>query len=276
MAAGLIASGLKPSSNQVAGHSFEEGHVGSLVDDSGWFYKPLQDGARGEREIEFYQQFWSDERVPDEIKEFFPKFRGSVLVDTANSPTPTRYAVLEDVTKSFDQPCIIDIKMGFQTWYPEAGEAYRKKCEIKDRESTTGTLGIRVSGMQVYDPSTRFKWKADRNWCRKLDNHGVEYAIRRFVSTNPFDDENPNALLASKVYEAAKMELEKLTSWFEKQTFYHFFSSSVLIIYEDHGAASKVSVKLVDFAHVTYDHDTIDENYLAALKSLTSVLSMSP
>jgi hypothetical protein len=35
----------KVAANQVAGHRFEDGRVGSLVDDSGRFYKPLQDGA---------------------------------------------------------------------------------------------------------------------------------------------------------------------------------------------------------------------------------------
>ncbi|KDD73215.1 hypothetical protein H632_c2418p0, partial [Helicosporidium sp. ATCC 50920] len=39
----------------VAGHLFEEGKAGSLVDDYGHFYKPLQAGPRGERELAFYQ-----------------------------------------------------------------------------------------------------------------------------------------------------------------------------------------------------------------------------
>jgi 1D-myo-inositol-tetrakisphosphate 5-kinase/inositol-polyphosphate multikinase len=71
----------KVAANQVAGHRFEEGRVGSLVDDSGRFYKPLQDGARGDHETLFYDKIWSDTAVPPAVKAFFPHFYGTINID---------------------------------------------------------------------------------------------------------------------------------------------------------------------------------------------------
>lgn len=45
---------LKPCQHQVAGHLFEQGKAGSLVDGRGHFYKPIQPGPRGDREKSFY------------------------------------------------------------------------------------------------------------------------------------------------------------------------------------------------------------------------------
>lgn len=67
---------------------------------------------------------------------------------------------------------------------------------------------------------------------------------------------------------------------FEKQTGYQFFSASILIIYEGCPAGEseangdrRVSLRLVDFAHVVYGkgHDT---NFLEALDAVTSAFSL--
>ncbi len=58
-----------------------DGRVGSLVDDSGRFYKPLQDGARGDKETLFYDKIWSDTAVPPAVKAFFPHFYGTINID---------------------------------------------------------------------------------------------------------------------------------------------------------------------------------------------------
>ena len=61
-----------------------EGRVGSLIDDSGRFYKPLQDGERGDKEVNFYNTFWSDPNVSPSIQKFFPKFHGTTEIETPN------------------------------------------------------------------------------------------------------------------------------------------------------------------------------------------------
>ncbi|KAF7831906.1 inositol polyphosphate multikinase beta [Senna tora] len=65
---------LKVPEHQVAGHKAREGVVGPLVDDSGHFYKPLQNDKRGSHEVDFYTAFSSDARIPDHIRKYFPIF----------------------------------------------------------------------------------------------------------------------------------------------------------------------------------------------------------
>lgn len=65
---------------------------------------------------------------------------------------------------------------------------------------------------------------------------------------------------------------------FEQQTSYHFYSCSVLLLYEgDLTTVTKegdrrASVKLVDFAHVISRQGNIDDNFLQGVKSLRDVL----
>lgn len=35
---------------------------------------------------------------------------------------------LEDLTRNYRRPSIIDIKVGFRTWYPSASQAYIERC----------------------------------------------------------------------------------------------------------------------------------------------------
>jgi len=267
----------KVAANQVAGHRFEEGRVGSLVDDSGRFYKPLQDGARGDKETLFYDKIWSDTAVPPAVKAFFPHFYGTINIDAPDGSS-IRHAIMEDLTHGFTHPCIIDAKIGARTWYPEAGEKYIQKCLQKDSETTSAALGFRLAGMQVYKSVNATVWKAPRIWCKNITVSDVPAALERYVSSNPSDEQNWDAAFASDVYggtHGAIAQLQELKAWFEEQKFYHFFSASVLIVYEGEPSvdARTVAVKLVDFAHVLYDQDAIDENFLVGLNALIKMLS---
>ena len=56
---------------------------------------------------------------------------------------------LEDVAKRYRHPSIIDIKLGFRTWYPTADQRYIDKCKAKDASTTQAALGFKICGMQV-------------------------------------------------------------------------------------------------------------------------------
>ena len=72
---------------------------------------------------------------------------------------------LEDVAKRYRHPSIIDIKLGFRTWYPTADQRYIDKCKAKDASTTQAALGFKICGMQVIaDPkigSHSNQWSAD-------------------------------------------------------------------------------------------------------------------
>jgi 1D-myo-inositol-tetrakisphosphate 5-kinase/inositol-polyphosphate multikinase len=56
---------------------------------------------------------------------------------------------LEDVAQHYRRPSIIDIKVGYQTWYPGADPSYIQRCQVKDAQTTQAALGFKICGMQV-------------------------------------------------------------------------------------------------------------------------------
>ena len=59
------------------------------------------------------------------LRTLCPRFHGTVLHNGEN------YLRLEDLTRPFRNPCIIDIKMGRVTWDPDATDAKRVREESK-------------------------------------------------------------------------------------------------------------------------------------------------
>ena len=72
---------------------------------------------------------------------------------------------LEDVAKRYRHPSIIDIKLGFRTWYPTADQRYIDKCKAKDASTTQAALGFKICGMQVCTCLFTFCWAADQPVC---------------------------------------------------------------------------------------------------------------
>jgi hypothetical protein len=82
-------------------------------------------------------------------------------------------------------------------------------------------------------------------------------------------------------------QINEVKEFFEKQTLYHFYSSSIIVVYEgtlenllnnDNTNQVEVNnlirVKMVDFAHVIPGKNRIDGNYLQGLESLISYLGL--
>lgn len=186
-----VRPALRPCEYQVAGHLFEEGKAGSLVDDFGQFYKPLQAGPRGARELEFYTRAFTtpaskkrasreeDDRdglrklgAPartsrNKLLQFVPRFLGTVEFDGRD------FIVLEDVAVPYSKPCVIDIKIGFQTWYSSADENYVRRARAKDAATTQAALGFKICGWQVYKHNSGRFWRASKSWCKTMSQAQV-------------------------------------------------------------------------------------------------------
>ncbi|XVE56472.1 hypothetical protein DITRI_Ditri04bG0012900 [Diplodiscus trichospermus] len=273
---------LKVPEHQVAGHQAIHGKLGPLVDDSGRFYKPLQDDERGSKELSFYESFSSDTRVPDHIRRFFPLFYGTQLLEASDGSGLLLHLVLQDLASNLLNPSIMDVKIGSRTWYPEASDSYIKKCLEKDRKTSTVSLGFRISGLQIYESKESGFWKPERKEVLSFTPEIVRLVLRKFVSTNSCigSNVNPDCLFASSVYGGSTGILEQLLelkAWFEDQTIYHFNSCSLLILFDKEsvskGRTPVAEVKLVDFAHVVEGKGVIDHNFLGGLCSLIKVVS---
>ncbi|KAK9822491.1 hypothetical protein WJX81_002556 [Elliptochloris bilobata] len=302
---------LRPCKHQVAGHLFEEGKAGSLVDDAGHFYKPLQGGPRGRREREFYERIQGEvaaeaaERLvscangtvgaaagdagvsgsrrkswdgePDRRQRAPFTARNAMLLRAI--PTflgvveagGRQLVALEDVARHYRRPSICDIKVGFRTWYPNGDAAYIQRCQLKDAATTQSTLGFKICGMQVYRQCQRGYWRASKRWCKELPPEGVNKALLRFAN-------NEAGLRPADIYggvRGAIAQLRDLEAWFQEQREFYFYSSSVLLIYEGDvadAADARLSVRLVDFAHTFASDGKKDANFLAGLRALIKAL----
>ena len=56
---------------------------------------------------------------------------------------------LEDLTRRYKHPSIVDIKVGLRTWYAGADPRHIERCKLKDAATTQAALGYKVCGMQV-------------------------------------------------------------------------------------------------------------------------------
>lgn len=81
------------------------------------FTKPMC----GEREMRFYEELQSSrDPVLQEMKQFVPGYHGMKTVQINGNDV--NCIVLDDITKGFKEPCIMDIKIGRRTWDPLATE----------------------------------------------------------------------------------------------------------------------------------------------------------
>lgn len=308
---------LQPCKHQVAGHLFEEGKAGSLVDEKGHFYKPVQNGPRGRRERDFYERVRSElrsenaarlrsaaqasvcEDVSDEEDQASVSGRSDDESDAqAKLPFSVRNAAmlvavprffgvvemtsvtlleLEDVAKRYRHPSIIDIKLGFQTWYPTADQRYIDKCKAKDASTTQAALGFKICGMQVYRACQRGYWRASKRWCKQLPQDAVNKALIRFANNEA--GLRPIDIFGGRSGSIA--QLQQLEQWFQTQREFFFYSSSVLIVYEgdaESAEEARVTIKLVDFAHTFASDGRKDTNFVAGITALidglTNVLTL--
>lgn len=273
---------LKVPDHQVAGHKACDGMIGPLVDDSGHYYKPLQNDERGSAEVAFYTSFSINNNIPNHIRRFFPIFHGTQLIEASDGSGLHPHLVLQDVVSSCLNPSIMDIKIGSRTWYPEASEEYIQKCFKKDRESTSLALGFRISGLQVHGSKESGFWKPDKKLIQNFTAKDVRLVLRKFVSSNTSADSgtDPDCSFASTVYGGSAgilAQLLELKEWFEDQTIFHFYSCSVLMVYDkesvSEGRSSVAEVRLVDFAHVAEGKGIIDHNFLGGLCSFIKFIS---
>ncbi|KAL5061977.1 hypothetical protein RYX36_023714 [Vicia faba] len=261
---------LKIPDHQVAGHQAKTGILGPLIDGSGKFYKPLQDDGRGSHELAFYTSLYSDPRIPSNILNLFPNFHGTQVVEASDGSGLHPHLVMEDIAGSFTNPAVVDFKIGSRTWHPQSSEDYISKCLKKDRESSSIKLGFRISGLRSVSPSNQC-WQPQRKFLMDLSAEDVRLMMRKFVSSDGNAD-HPDCVFGSRVYLHVLEELLVLKKWFEVQTIFHFYSCSVLVVYEkdetDEKKRAKAVLKLVDFAHVVDAKGAIDHNFLGGLCSL--------
>uniref|UniRef100_R4G803 Kinase n=1 Tax=Rhodnius prolixus TaxID=13249 RepID=R4G803_RHOPR len=266
--------GLKKFDNQVAGHSSKDGKSlsGLLKGVDGFVLKPLTKFPAGDNEVKFYENL---KLIGDLIllREFVPQYFGTLVIRIQD--VDVKFLKLQDVSIGLKEPCIMDIKVGAQTWEPSA-PFYKRMAEEK-YSSTKSAYGFCIPGYQVYELcSGKFK-KVGKEEGKLLTKETLPLALKEFFN---YDHKYSKFLI-----DCFLQKLVKLLSWWEKQTIYHFYSSSLLFLYDasmfkeliNHDEMCKstlpwIKLYCIDFAHVVPANDTLDFNYIAGLTKLIDLL----
>ena len=221
--------------------------------------------------------------------------------------TTDSYLLLSDLTANFSKPCAIDIKIGRQSYEPNASE--EKKRRETAKYPTQYEQGFRIVGVRIFDSehpesnSDGFR-QLDKHFGRSLGSRElVKDALRTFFTShchatayNEMLASRPRRAISSQslsslasVEEAQPKEtmlqaralsnvLQQLRSfqrWFEDNKCLAFYSSSIFIVYEgDPNASNKdlCNVKMIDFGHVVRQAGG-DPGYLYGVKRLSNMLT---
>ncbi|KTF75466.1 hypothetical protein cypCar_00035745 [Cyprinus carpio] len=115
---------------------------------------------------------------------------------------------LEDVTRRFQKPCIMDVKIGQKSYDPFASQEKREQ-QIR-KYPLMEEIGFLVLGMRVYKVGSDSFDTYDQHYGRGL----VKDAIKEDAIT------------------ASILRVQKILQWFEAQSRFNFYASSLLFVYE--------------------------------------------
>lgn len=263
----------EPLEHQVAGHFYGRSKTkfGLLQNSStGEVLKPLLNPPRGPREHQFYLDMFSD-KISNEmraLRPFLPEFLGTYEFDGMN------YLKLENIIRSYEYPCVIDIKLGRITYDREASPEKIERQIAKFQPANE--IGFQLLGWKTYRQSDNSYIYHDKRCARSLSKDELLYGMANFFGA-PERDHRPYV----------RTVLERLVALKEvmaKQYEVVFIASSLLIVYDgghrENGNNIKVDVRLVDFAHVfpssssSSSKNEPDENFLFGLKHCIEYLQL--
>ena len=251
------------------------------------------------REVTFYESATAH----PEFARWMPTFFGTLQLNdsveeaTSGAPAHNRQSsiVLQNLTKGFLKPCVLDIKLGAQLWDDEAPQDKRDRLDKVSDATTSRSLGFRVAGMRVWKGEGPGYRAYDKLYGRTFTAETVLETLKEYLASDISAEQAK--VLAARFLESVTEIREVL----EKQES-RMYSASLLFVHEGDGAAldaaleaektrvekplseddddedevevaKATELKLIDFAHAEWTPGLgPDENALQGVRSVEKLL----
>lgn len=219
------------------------------------------------REYNFYENINNSNKLDiTHIKNYIPRYYGCFHNDVVKKSdsfsslsdffdenkyiyNDEYFIILEDLCFGYKFPCILDLKIGTRQFGLNCDNDKIKRKTIKENISLTKNYGFRIAGC-----------KYDDVLCGKKDCLTFSYSQAKNMI---FD-------FCSCNYDIAKCFYNKLIEFYNDMQninkYFRFYTSSLLLIYDNNNPINTIKIAMIDFAH-TYsinelsDEQIIDKNY---------------
>ena len=197
---------------------------------------------------------------------------------------------MDDVAFRFKHPAVVDLKLGRVTHDPEASpdKIYRHRSRYPPAER----LGFQLIGMRVFSKQDQSFAHLDKIFGRGLTEENLIHGLALYFQ---FHQQPQLTAIRECIRKFAEVK-----NWFERQRTYHFYASSLIVIYEANleedmmlsggggggdqvdvnnnttsavDLSSSVKIFMADFAHVFPAKNESDQNYLFGLEKLIEHLT---
>jgi hypothetical protein len=177
---------------------------------------------------------------------------------------------------NFSDPCVIDIKVGMQSYEPDATE--EKRLREFRKYPPQSEFGFRIVGMRIYDPShigacdNGFVFY-DKEFGRSLATREElkEAFVSYFGAGTGTTPGSTRSVVRFSSISNILAHLRSIQQWFLENKSFCFCASSLLVVYEGNAEASQnpdlVKVKMIDFGRVRRQAGG-DRGYLRGLNTL--------
>lgn len=212
--------------NQVAGHFTGDKENIGMFKCGGTVLKPVTRRAQRAqpcRETCFYRTL-AETSDPSllQMRKFVPKYYGNRTVRLEDG-REVECMVLQDLTKGFKEPCIMDVKIGKRTWDPDA--TYEKMASEQQKyQDTKRDVGFCIPGFQVYKLSNGKLRKYGKDYGKKLNKETLIDAFRIFL--------NADSSISRSLLVQLLVNLWQIQDWARHQHGLRLYSSSLLLIYD--------------------------------------------
>jgi len=216
----------------------------------------------------FYKQIHAENSPYAHFQPFIPGFNGTV---ERNGKT---FLQMENLTRDYEKPCLMDIKIGQKTYGPDCSEEKAKRLD----SSYTGTkipFGFSVPGLGSYHGKDKSEHVTrDKVFGRELTEERIDELLQLYL--DPEGDKDA----ATRLGTIFLSKLKELFAMYDKQTDFHLFASSVLFVYDACAIVDEskrehledfADIRMIDFAHSWPAEGKKDENYLRGLSSLITL-----